>query len=118
MNKAGKARFSLVVALSLAALGMISGKAVAQDTKVQGVINARSGPTMTLQTDGGNVVVVLTDYTEVEDVSGIFHARRKQMGLAVLMPGLSVQVQGNYNAQNQLVADTVKFNGKSLQTAT
>jgi len=27
-------------------------------------------------------------------------------------------VQGNYNAQNQLVANTVKFNSKNLQTAT
>ena len=34
------------------------------------------------------------------------------------MPGLQVQVQGTYNAQNQLVANTVKFNSKSLQTAT
>ena len=64
------------------------------------------------------MTVVLNDYTEVEDVSGVFHARRKQMGVTALVPGLQVQVQGNYNAQNQLVANTVKFNGKNLQTAT
>jgi outer membrane protein OmpA-like peptidoglycan-associated protein len=40
------------------------------------------------------------------------------MGVTVLVPGLQVQVQGSYNAQNQLVADTVKFNGKNLQAAT
>jgi outer membrane protein OmpA-like peptidoglycan-associated protein len=40
------------------------------------------------------------------------------MGVTALVPGLQVQVQGNYNAQNQLVADTVKFNSKNLQTAT
>ena len=40
------------------------------------------------------------------------------MGLTVLEPGLQIQVQGNYNAQNQFVANTVKFNGKDLQTAT
>jgi outer membrane protein OmpA-like peptidoglycan-associated protein len=73
---------------------------------------------MSLQTDNGSVTVVLTDYTQVEDVQGIFHARRKQMGLTVLEPGLQIQVQGNYNAQNQFVANTVKFNGKDLQTAT
>ena len=73
---------------------------------------------MTVQTqDSGNVVVLLNDYTSVEDVAGIFHARKKQMGLTVLEPGLQVQVQGNYNAQNQLVANTIKFNGKDLQTA-
>ena len=51
----------------------------------------------------------------MEDVSGIFHARKKQMGLTALVPGLQVQVQGSYNAQNQMVADTVKFNGKSCK---
>ena len=74
---------------------------------------------MTVQTqDAGNVVVILNDFTTVEDESGLFHARRKQMGVTALVPGLQVQVQGNYNAQNQLVANTVKFNGKNLQTAT
>ena len=34
------------------------------------------------------------------------------------VPGLAVQVQGSCNAQNQLVADTVKFNSNSLKTAT
>ena len=33
---------------------------------------------------------------------------RKEMGVTALVPGLPVQVQGSYNAQNQLVADTVK----------
>ncbi len=98
---------------------LLNGTANAQSAQIQGVINGRSGATMTVQTqDMGNVVVVLNDYTSVEDVSGLFHARRKQMGLTVLEPGLQVQVQGNYNAQNQLVANTIKFNGKNLQTAT
>jgi outer membrane protein OmpA-like peptidoglycan-associated protein len=64
------------------------------------------------------VTVVLSDNTQVEDVSGVFHARKKQMGVTALVPGLAVQVKGAYNSQNQLVADTVKFSGKSLQTAT
>jgi outer membrane protein OmpA-like peptidoglycan-associated protein len=111
-------RLTLVASLWLAAPGIFSGAAAAQSAKVQGVINGRSGATMSLQTDAGNVVVVLTDSTDVEDVSGLFHARRKQMGLTALVPGLQVQVEGNYNAQNQMVADTVKFSGKALQTAT
>jgi outer membrane protein OmpA-like peptidoglycan-associated protein len=90
----------------------------AQSAQLQGVINGRSGATMSLQTDSGNVTVLLTNYTQVEDVAGIFHLRKTQMGLTALEPGLAVQVQGNYNAQNQLVANTVKFNGKDLQTAT
>jgi outer membrane protein OmpA-like peptidoglycan-associated protein len=74
---------------------------------------------MTVQTqDMGNVVVVLADSTEVRDAEGIFHARKKQMGLTALVPGLQVQVKGSYNAQNQLVADTVTFDGSSLKAAT
>src|SRR5271163_3862903 len=111
-------RIALFTASSLAMALLLSGVAAAQ-SKIQGMINGRSGPTMTVQTqDAGNVIVLLNDGTSVEDVSGLFHARRKQLGLTVLVPGLPVQVQGSYNAQNQLVADSVTFNGKNLQTAT
>ena len=117
MNKNRTTEIAIFVALTLATLMLAATVAGAQS--IQGVINGRSGATMTVQTqDAGNVVVVLNDYTQVEDVSGLFHARKKQMGLTVLVPGLQVQVNGNYNAQNQLVANTVKFNGKNLQAAT
>ena len=73
---------------------------------------------MTLQTqDSGNVVVILTLSTEVDEVEGLLHARKKEMGVTALVPGLPVQVQGSYNAQNQLVADTVKFKGSDLKAA-
>jgi hypothetical protein len=32
--------------------------------------------------------------------------------MAALIPGLTVQVEGTYNAQNQLVATSVKFKGQ------
>lgn len=117
MYKIALSKVALLVALSLTAGILLCGSAAAQN--IQGVINGRSGPTMTVQTpDGSTVVVVLNPYTTVEDVSGLFHARRKEMGVTALVPGLQVQVQGNYNAQNQLVANDVKFDGKNLQTAT
>ncbi len=119
MNRSRTAKIAIVVAVTVAAVTLSCGIAAAQSADLQGVINGRSGSTMTVQTQGsGNVVVVLTDNTQVEDVSGLFHARKKQMGVTALVPGLQVQVKGSYNAQNQMVADTVKFNGKSLQTAT
>ena len=114
-----KVRSALKLSLAFAAILLICRVAGAQSSQIKGVINGRSGPTMTVQTqDMGNVVVLLTPDTEAEDVSGLFHARKKQMGLTVLEPGLQVQVQGNYNAQNQLVANTIKFDGKNLQNAT
>jgi outer membrane protein OmpA-like peptidoglycan-associated protein len=111
-------RLALLITLSLATLLLFCAVGAAQSTQVKGVSNGRSGATMSLQTGSGNLTVVLTDSTQVEDVAGIFHARRKDMGLTALVPGLAVQVLGSYNAQNQLVADTVRFDGSSLKTAT
>jgi OmpA-OmpF porin, OOP family len=116
MNKSRTGRIVFAAALSLAALVLISGVAAAQN--MQGVINGRSGNTMTIQTqDLGNVVVVLTPSTEVDEVQGLLKVRKKEMGVTALVPGLPVQVQGTYNAQNQLVADTVKFKGDDLKNA-
>jgi OmpA-OmpF porin, OOP family len=83
------------------------------------VIDGRSGATMTVKSpaSGSNVVVLLTDSTQVEEVEGGLHLRKKQMGMTALTPGLPVRVEGSYNAQNQFVADDVKFKGSDLMTA-
>ena len=117
MKETKIARMTFVVTLSLAALLLLCGAAVAQ-TQIQGVIDGRSGATMTVKTqDAGNVVVLLSDSTQVEEVEGGLRMRKKQMGLTALVPGLPVQVKGTYNAQNQLAADDVKFKGSDLKTA-
>jgi outer membrane protein OmpA-like peptidoglycan-associated protein len=110
-------RLRSIAVLLFGALALGSA-AKTQNLQIHGVINGRSGSTMTVQTDSGNVPVLLTPDTQAEEVEGIFHARRKQMMLTALVPGLAVDVQGSYNAQNQLVANTVRFKGSNLQTAT
>src|SRR5664280_2252573 len=118
MNRSRIARIAFVVAVTVAAVVLTCGVAAAQSSQVQGVIDGRSGATMTVKTqDAGNVVVLLTDNTQVEEVEGGLHMRKKQMGMTALVPGLPVQVKGTYNAQNQLVADSVKFKGSELKTA-
>ena len=110
-------RITFVAVVSLTAL-LFCGIAIAQSVQVQGVIDSRSGATMTVKSpDSGNVVVLLTDSTDVQEVEGGLHMRKKQMGLTALVPGLSVQVKGSNNAQNQLVADSVRFKGSDLKTA-
>jgi OmpA-OmpF porin, OOP family len=107
-----------VVAIAAIAIPLIIGSASAQGQSVQGVINGRSGATMTLQTtDAPNLVVLLTPMTQVDQVEGILKARKKQMAMTCLIPGLPVQVQGSMNAQGQLVAASVKFKGNDLQAA-
>lgn len=116
MNKKWSEEIVSFTSLCLAVVVLICGMAGAQDLK--GVINGRSGATMTIRTpDGGNVVVILAPSTEVDEVQGLLRARKKEMAVTALIPGLPVQVQGSYNAQNQLVANTVKFKGDDLRNA-
>jgi len=104
--------------LAFVVLATFSTVAFAQSVKVEGLIKARSGNTMTLQTsDTPKLVVVLTDTTDVAQVQGVFKARRKNMSMAALIPGLAVQVEGTYNADNQLVANSVRFKGNDLEQA-
>jgi OOP family OmpA-OmpF porin len=108
---------AFVVTTSLAALLLLCGSAEAQ-AKAQGLITGRNGDTMTLQTsDASNLVVVLTDDTKVAQIQGVFKARRKQMSMAALIPGLQVQVEGSYDTKNQLVASSIKFKGNDLEDA-
>ena len=65
--------------VALVAVMFVGGIAFAQSAQVQGLITARSGATMTVQSqDQGNVVVVLTPATQVQEVEGLFHARKKE----------------------------------------
>jgi OmpA-OmpF porin, OOP family len=99
-------------------LGVTSGAAEAQSTKVQGIIKSRSGPDMILQTSQDpNMVVTLTDSTDVGQVQGVFKARNKQMSMAALIPGLAVSVEGDYNDQNVLVARKIRFKGNDFKQA-
>lgn len=111
-------RIATVVTLAVIVLTMLTNVALAQTQKVQGIIKARSGATMTLQTsDTPKLVVLLTDSTDVAQVVGALKARSKQMSMAALIPGLPVQVEGSMNGQNELVATKVRFKGDDLQQA-
>ena len=113
-----RAQGAILLAGPLAALLLFCGAVFAQTTKVNGLIVGRSGSSMTLQTSiEPKLEVVLTDDTQVAQVQGVFKARRKQMSMAALIPGLQVQVEGTYNAQHQLVASSVRFKGNDLEDA-
>jgi OOP family OmpA-OmpF porin len=102
--------------VTFCALFVLCGIAGAQHNQEKGVINGRSGATMTIQTqDSGTVTVVLTSDTQVEEPEGVF--RKKHLNMTALVPGLSVDVKGYVKDKNQLVAGTVRFHGSDLQTA-
>jgi len=111
-------RINYVVITFLMALALLSPIVAAQTVKVEGIIKARNGDSMIVQTSNSpDVTVLLTDNTQVGQVQGVFKARRKQMSMAALIPGLAVKVEGTNNQQNQLVAQSVAFKGNDLEDA-
>jgi OOP family OmpA-OmpF porin len=107
-----------VVTLSILGLTLFSTRVAGQAVKVEGLINARSGETMILKTsDSPHLVVLLTDSTDVAQVQGVLKARKKEMSMAALIPGLPVKVEGTYNDKNELVAGKIRFKGNDLKQA-
>lgn len=116
MTKHKSLNLAWIAILSAVLIAMLSAAAIAQDAKVQGIIKGRSGNEIILQTsDTPKIIVILNDDTQVAQAQGAF--RKKDMSMAALIPGLPVQIQGTYNAQNQLVAKSVKFKGDDLKQA-
>jgi len=116
VNRQKSMKLGLLVVL-VATVVVFSSAAMAQ-VKMEGMIKARSGDQMILQTsDNPHVVVVLTDSTDVQQVQGALKARRKDMSMAALIPGLAVKVEGSYNDKQQLVASKVLFKGNDLEQA-
>lgn len=104
--------------LSSVVLAGVSTILFAQTVKIQGLIKGRSGATMIVQTsDAPNLMVLLTDQTEVGQIQGVLKVRRKEMSMAALIPGLVIQAEGTYDDQHQLVAKSVKFKGNDLEQA-
>jgi OmpA-OmpF porin, OOP family len=117
MSHFSRLRIPFVASLLLIGFTLFNTTVRAQ-TKVEGMIQARNGDTMIMQTsDSPKLVVLLTDSTDVGQVQGVLKARKKEMSMAALIPGLAVKVEGTYNDQNQLVAKSVSFKGNDLERA-
>jgi OmpA-OmpF porin, OOP family len=115
MNDDG-VRIAFPSTLLLAAFLLLSNISAQENTKVKGVIDERNGEAMTVETqDAGDVIVLVTLATQVEEPKGIFRTRR--LAVMALVPGLLIELRGSYDAHGRLVADVIKFNASSLQTA-
>ena len=111
-------RFSVILAL-VASLTIFS-VAIAQDTstKVKGIIKARDGDKIVLQTATEPALnVQLTDSTDVGQLQGALKARNKKMSMAALIPGLPIEVEGPRNGPNDILAQKIRFKGNDFQQA-
>jgi OmpA-OmpF porin, OOP family len=97
-------------------VGPAFGVSNGEKAKVKGVITTRTGDTLTMNSDGGNVTVVLNDDTKVQQPKGL-GLRKKQMSVTVLIPGLRITAEGVGDAQNRVVAKSITFDADDLETA-
>jgi len=110
---------SLLVAATLAVVAVTSADplSLGQKAKLDGIITARSGDTMTVKTDQGSVVAVLTANTDVSARKGRLGLIRKDAAATALIPGLKVGVEGVGDDTGRLIATKVRFLSGDLETA-
>src|ERR1700733_9340742 len=98
------------LAMSLVVFTSLGLTAVAQEATVEGLVTGRSGPSMSVKTaDSPRLTVLLSDSTRATEKGGFLGLNRKDLGIAALVPGLSVKVEGSYNPDHQLIANKVTF---------
>lgn len=86
--------------------------------KITGTIIRRDADNFVLRDmTGGDIQVMLTGNTKVEEKKGNPFRRSKNYGATQLLRGLTVEVEGRGDAQGMLVADKVKMTDAALVTA-
>jgi OOP family OmpA-OmpF porin len=105
-----------IVAVFLFGSGWAFG-ASGDKTKVQGIINSRTGETLIVTRSEGDVTVVLTDETTTQDRKGLFGLDKEKMSNAVLIPGLKVDVEGVSDDQGRVIAQKITVDGDDLETS-
>ena len=104
--------------MSLAMFTSLGLSAGAQKATVEGLVIGRNGPSMSVKTaDSPKLTVLLSDSTKATEKGGFLGLSRKDLGIAALVPGLSVKVEGDYDPDHQLVAKKVMFSRNSMNTA-
>lgn len=117
MHRSNLRSVALPVVLSVVALAFCAATS-AETAKVEGLIVGRSGDQIIVEYQkGAELAFTLTDDTKVSQVEGVLKARRKEMSMAALIPGLKVKIEGTYNDARQLIATSVKFKGDDLKNA-
>lgn len=108
-------RISIAVSILMVFLLSVGSALAGDKVKGKGVITLRSGDTLTVETDEGTTMVVVTPDTKVQHPIGL-GARKKQVGQEVLIPGLRLRFEGTGD-QNQVTAQTITFDRDDLSLA-
>jgi OOP family OmpA-OmpF porin len=97
---------------------LFSSAPVFAQEKIKGMIKARSGSTIILETTAAPYVnVLLEETTKVAQNQGLLKARKKTMSPAALIPALQIEVEGHRDDNGMFVAKSITFNGNDLERA-
>lgn len=111
-------KLTTTCALAVAIFTSAGLAASAQQATVEGLVIDRNGPSMYVKTtDSPRLVVLLSDTTKATEKGGFLGIGKKDLGIASLVPGLAVKVDGTYDADHQLVAKKITFSRNSYNTA-
>jgi OOP family OmpA-OmpF porin len=103
--------------MPLLVLSFSSTQVFAQE-KIKGMIKARSGATIILETTAAPYVnVLLKETTKVAQNEGLLKARKKTMSTAALIPALQIEVEGHRDENGMFIAKSITFNGNDLERA-
>jgi len=107
-----------VVALLCCLAGSAFSVTTGQKVEFEGWIVSRQGESLTVYTvEKGNINVLVTSYTKVQEPRGLFKIRKTQRPLSNLLPGLRIKVKGISDTQSQVLAESIRFSGDDLRTA-
>lgn len=109
---------AFVLGAATAATASAQPITLGEKLKLSGIITSRDGATMALKTaDHGQVVVVLTDSTDVTASKHHFGLIKKGMAVTALVPGLKLETEGLGDEKGRLIATKVSFTAGDLQAA-
>ena len=118
MHIQSRLRTTCGLAISLAMFTSLGLTAHAQQATVEGMVIGRDGPAMAVKTsDTPRLTVLLSDSTKATEKGGFLGWDRKDLGVAALVPGLSVKVEGTYDPDHKLIAKKVTFSRTAMTTA-
>ncbi len=115
MNRGRQLTIVSITIVLLATVALSRAPLRAQTTHQEGVIKARDGMKITMDKADAEILVLVTNTTDIGQNVGAL--RSKQMPASSLIPGLPIQVDGEYDSANQFVARKIRFKGSDLQQA-
>ncbi len=105
---------ALALLLSTFAFGVTKGEKL----EFEGWIVSRQGESLRVYTVAQEEVhVVVTPYTKLQEPRGRFKIRKTPRSVSDLLPGLKIKVRGIGSTASQVIAESIRFSNKDLETA-